>query len=164
MNSGITQVEMVAVLGGIPDSVFENCRKLTSFKTSEIVSGMVLDVGMRAFYYCESLVDCIILGNVENVGHEAFYHCDSLHHIDLPEGLEEIGSSAFAYSGLKSIYLPSTLGWISDCAFKFCTDLISVIYNGTKNDFLNKVMKSSRWDEDVKIHSISCRDGILQWQ
>ena len=130
------------------------------------INDEVIDIGYEAFSECLKLkfVKFSDAGRLKTIGNEAFYHCESLHSIDLPEGLEEIGSSAFAYSGLKSVYLPSTLGWISDCAFKFCTDLISVIYNGTKNDFLNNVMKSSRWDEDVKIHSISCRDGILQWQ
>ena len=77
----------------------------------------VIDLGASSFEYCCSLSK-ITMPGVEYIGEECFSSCKSLKGIVLPETLDRICSSAFAWcKALEAINIPRGLTVIDKCAF-----------------------------------------------
>lgn len=68
--------------------------------------------------------------NLKHIEQEAFSAAASAEEVDVPFGTETIGSQAFARSGLKKIYLPSTVYDIAEDAFS-AEDITIVTPDGT---------------------------------
>ena len=77
----------------------------------------VMDLGTSAFECCHSLFKVTMPG-VEYIGEKCFDSCTSLKEIVLPETLERICASAFAWcKALEAINIPCCLTVIDKCAF-----------------------------------------------
>jgi hypothetical protein len=63
----------------------------------------------RLFSGCSALERATINGAISSVGDFAFSGCSALGSISLPESLRYIGFRAFAYSGLRSVVVPSNV-------------------------------------------------------
>ena len=88
---------------------------------------------------------------------------DKIRHFEIPEGIEWIGKSAFRNCvNLEYLKLPKTLDEIHDEAFKGCSKLDKIFYNGSKADWGHiklgvQVFGSSGWIHQDK--TIYCNDG-----
>ena len=100
-------------------------------------------------------------GSVTAIGRYAFAANTGIDEITVPEGITEIRYCAFVKSSLRKLYLPRSLTFIDDQAFKDCQMLKEIHYAGTKAEFME--IRGIRWDApyhgfDVIIH---CTDGDL---
>ena len=75
------------------------------------------------YFADESISEFQIDAKYQVVGNGAFARCINLNSIKFNEGLTEIGEAAFAYTGVRSIELPSTLQTIKREAFANCKQL-----------------------------------------
>lgn len=75
------------------------------------------------YFADESISEFQIDAKYQVVGNGAFARCINLNSIKFNEGLTEIGEAAFAYTGVRSIELPSTLQTIKREAFANCEQL-----------------------------------------
>ena len=82
-----------------------------------------------AFRECDNLYSVTIPDNVITVSSQAFYGCDNLTIINLKNGIRAIVSDAFAYTNVETVTIPESV--VNCGGFLYCTNLKSVIYNGT---------------------------------
>lgn len=78
------------------------------------------DTGNNTFSECSSLTSVDIPASVSVIGFESFRKCTQLSRVSFADSscLEKIEGSAFRSTGLKEIYLPSTLKLIGSSAFE----------------------------------------------
>ena len=88
---------------------------------------------------------------------------DKIREIEIPEGIDWIGRSAFRNCvNLEYVKLPKTLSEIYDEAFKGCSKLNKIFYNGSKADWEQiklgvQAFGSSGWIHQDRI--VYCNDG-----
>ena len=95
---------------------FTNCPKLNSIEIPEGVT----TIPDNAFVYTTSLTYVGLPSTLTRIGNNAFYLCPQLtqlYMMILPDGLISIGNRAFSGCGLSTVYLPSSLEYISSDAF-----------------------------------------------
>ncbi len=74
----------------------------------------------------------------------------------MTEGVEELGYDAFSHcSNLKTVTLPKSLKKICDSAFRYCTGLEKIIFNGSKADW-SLIEKASNWRDYASNFVIEC--------
>ena len=109
----------------------------------------VVDIGIGAFGYCDSLTSIYIPEGVTTIRGEVVGHfsslrsihipesvvsigrwlllkCTSLKSINIPEGVTSIEAGAFEGCGLRSIYIPEGVTSINQYAFNNCSSLKSI--------------------------------------
>lgn len=96
----------------------------------------VITIGDYAFQQADGLKKITFGSKLENIGEGAFSYSELLELV-LPESLVSIGEGAFSGSyKLKKITIPASLKSIGDNAFASCSELTTVVYNGTSPDTL----------------------------
>ena len=128
--------------------MFYGCSSLTSI---DIPAG-VTSIGYQAFLGCSSLKSIAIPAGVTSIGEGTFFGCSSLTSIEIPagvtslasvtfaegSGLTSIGSSAFEdCSSLTSIEIPAGVTSIGLYAFYGCSNLDTVYYSGSIENWFN---------------------------
>jgi len=91
--------------------------KVKSAKDEYTVPGDVVTIASGVFYNNKTITKVNLPAGLEGIGNYAFAGCEAIKEISLPEGLKEIGYGAFADSGIKKIYVPSTVQVIGNEAF-----------------------------------------------
>ena len=87
----------------------------------------VVDIGVGAFGYCDSLASIHIPEGVTIIREEMFGHCTSLKSIHIPESVTIIDGWVFwTCKSLKSIHIPKSVTSIGDGAFNGCRSLRSI--------------------------------------
>lgn len=128
-----TEMKRADVFGDIGTDAFNNCISLTTLSIANAVN-----IGDRAFAYCEKLASIALPATVRAVGFGAFAHnysltravvygdigasafhtCSSLKDITINEGCSTIGDYALAYcTSLESLNLPQSLQGIGEGVF-----------------------------------------------
>lgn len=98
----------------------------SSLKKVVVESG-VTNVGLFAFYGCESITSVTLADSVTSIGDHAFRGCSKLSSVRLGSGLKEIGVSAFyACKELSEISLPSSLTTLGESVFAYCSRLEAI--------------------------------------
>ena len=143
--SSLTSVTIPDGVTSIGYSAFRHCSGLTSVT----IGNDVTSIGGYAFAYCSSLTSVTIPDGVTSIGHTAFYACSGLTSVTIPDGVTSIGSDAFLATpfynnqpdGLvvfgkvayrtkgtcpSDVTIPDGVTSISDCAFAYCSSLMSV--------------------------------------
>lgn len=88
----------------------------------------------------------------------------SLRSYTIPNNITAIGEYAFSgYNGLTGVVIPSTVTSIGAYAFRYCSELESITYLGTKDQW-KEVKKLPGWKKDSSIKKIICADGITNPQ
>ena len=124
------------------EGMFGNCKRLESVTLSNALAV----IGDRAFYGCSSLESITIPDSVHTVGSAAFQRCTLLKEINLGKGIVTIGSyyddsiyddtGAFlGCTSLETITLPVSVKTIYTDAFKGCSSLANVYYEGDIDDW-----------------------------
>lgn len=104
---------------------------LTPAESIENLVSVSLPEGIPSIPYntfngCSSLSRINIPSSVTSIGESAFQNCSSLESVSLGGNITTIQSSAFAYTGLRSVALPSKLTTLYDYVFGSCAQLESV--------------------------------------
>lgn len=101
-----------------------------------------------AFYNNMSLKSINIPKGVKIIGGQAFQSCSGLDTLALPEGLEYIGAAAFAYTGLKTLHIPSSVKHLGDNP-QFGASKLKTITIGAANPYF-KIVESAVCTMDGK--------------
>lgn len=178
--TSVTISEGVRVIGG---SEFEGCSSLTSVTIPDSVT----EIDDYAFKGCSSLTSVSIPESVTRIGDYAFADCKSLASITIPDNVKEISSYAFANCAidtlshpsitiqdslvieygvvkcvtncnLTKISIPRTVTGIEQKAFKGCTSLSEISYDGTIAQW-GYVKKQKNWNAKVPAKTVKCTDG-----
>ena len=122
----VTSFEMHRDTRVIADYTFADMKALETLKLED----KVVTIGNYAFYGAESLNTLLVSNDftqLENIGDYAFFGCDSLETLNLGNRLESIGKAAFyGAKSLSEIEIPSTVVFIGDYAFAYCSALTGV--------------------------------------
>lgn len=110
-----------------------------------------------------SFTKITIPASVDNIGRNAFEN-SGLEEITFekstPENycnLKTISHRAFCGCNLKSITLPSSLWLIDSSAFEDCSNLETINYEGTAEDWAD-VERSNDWHDGIKATTVKCSD------
>ena len=124
----LTSISLPEGVTSIGNSVFNNCYSLTSISLPEGVTS----IGNYAFNNCRFLTSISLPEGVTSIESFAFNNCCSLTSISLPEGVTSIGNSVFngCYS-LTSISLPEGVTSIGNYAFSNCYSLTDIVIKST---------------------------------
>ena len=88
----------------------------------------------------------------------------SLRSYTIPNNITAIGEYAFSgYNGLTGVVIPSTVTSIGAYTFRYCSELESITYLGTIDQW-KEVKKLPGWKKDSSIKKIICADGITNPQ
>ena len=107
-----------------------NCNAIIETATNILITGCgetvipndVVQIGVGAFVYCESLTSITIPESVMKISNGAFSDCSSLTSITIPKSVTEIGSLTFyGCSSLTSITIPEGVTCIEEFAFENCS-------------------------------------------
>lgn len=98
----------------------------------------VTNISPYVFKNMESLESITLPNNVETIGVAAFSECKKLRNVKLSKKMRVIEPYAFSncYS-LEKIELPTSLEYIDVKAFDGCIKLISVVYMGSKEEWIS---------------------------
>ena len=150
----LTEVEVPASIGRIPDSAFESCRSL---KKAEL-KGTVTSIGAKAFYCCTKLEVPQLSSGLTYIGPYAFYRTEfpvlelppslteigkyalagmRMTEVRIPEGVTSLGEGALQYAStyLRAVYLPASLKKIGKQCFFNTFDGTELHYNGFTRQF-----------------------------
>jgi hypothetical protein len=138
--------------------------------TTSVMTAILLDSGINPLKYLSYVPeyygtgvfkgDLILPTHIRSIGEYAFESCD-IEAVHIPEGASRIEYRAFANCPyLKDVYLPSSITAIDYLAFYHNEELVSIHYNGTKEEFYAIKMDEDSVFSDIytPIHLI-CTDG-----
>lgn len=104
--SGLESIVIPSSLTTLGESVFENCRALTSVSFEDGSNCKTINYG--AFAYCSSLNNIKLSTNLQIIGQGAFYGCTALSEITIPATVTRINKGAFQdCSNLKTMTILS---------------------------------------------------------
>lgn len=103
------------------------------------IPSSVTEIGVGAFYQCESLEKIDFSSSIKTIGRAAFTNCTSLKALNIPYGVEKIDEYAFSScTALKSITFPTTAKSVSQSALDGCNGLEElIILSNADFDFSN---------------------------
>ena len=148
---------------GVTYGPFYECTSLKSVK----LSNNLQFIGYGALNSCTSIESITLPNTVTTIKGGAFDGCTSLKSINFPEGLLYIGgnnnqvmqSNAFNNCiSLTQLDLPHSLLAIGGWSFEGCTNISSINYNGTIEEWGN-VYKGTAWARGVATTVVHCTDG-----
>jgi hypothetical protein len=96
--------------------IFMNCKRLEAK-----IPDTVVEVGEKAFAYCNSLQSIVIPDGITEIKAGTFSYCQNLKNVTIPESVKSIGEGAFNFCNkLEKIVLPKQLTQIGPYAFEYC--------------------------------------------
>lgn len=91
-----------------------------------------------------------------------YFFNEDMTKIIIPEGIQVLHQNCACFNKkLEEVHLPSTVTRIFDNSFDSCPNLSKIYYNGTSDDFYDKVLVDDFCDDsDVTIY---CTNGSFPW-
>ena len=98
-----------------------NCTE-AEFIIPAVYNGLpVLEIGLRAFYDCDTVIGITLENGLRKIGAQAFENCARLLYADIAESVSELGERAFADCAmLERVSLPNGLTALADGSFYGC--------------------------------------------
>lgn len=119
------------------------------------------DAGIDPLRYTDTVPDNFLFGvytqlhsipdifkipnNIKYIGKCAFAH-SSLKEIIIPDSVFSIGQAAFLDASITTLQLPRSVEMIDTSAFEACSDLKTIFYEGTEEEFIDLLENSSGGD------------------
>ena len=120
----------------IDKSMRYRCSTIETLDMSE--TNKIDTIDANAFYGCTALTKAIVSAKV--IGSFAFYNCSNLKTLQLygssesSQGVQELYNQCFAYTGVTSVYIPSSLT-VYGAAFAYCGSLTKFTVSSSNNYF-----------------------------
>ncbi|MCR5253786.1 MAG: leucine-rich repeat domain-containing protein [Treponema sp.] len=126
----------VTGLDRVSDSCFKDCKNLTSIELPDSITS----IEAAAFSGCSTLFSIGLPANLSMINMNTFSDCISLGAIEIPASVTRIGMEAFENcTALKNVVIrgtePIKLQAIDTCAFKNCSELAVIEFEGTTSDW-----------------------------
>lgn len=147
--------------------LYSNCEplwveKLTSILYQAGIDPLLhMDAVPREFAYSNSkLTDIVIPSNIKTIYPRAFQR-SSIYHVAIDEGCTYIFNSAFAFcENLEIVELPLSIQGIDDTAFFACSNLHTIVYAGTYQEWCGNVHKGRNWLSPTRMSEVvlQCTD------
>jgi len=150
----LENVNIPSTVTTIADYAFCHCESLANIKIPENVT----TIGNYAFNCCWKLEKIIIPNSVSYIGRKAFGHCRTLTNIEITNSVTAIKPFAF-HSLTEVIFLKNEIS-IGECVFTQCEELSSIIFRGTKAQWLT-ASKSGILGNGISDCIVNCTDGKL---
>jgi len=171
--TSLTSITIGNSVESIGDSAFRDCSSLTSITIPESVT----KIGNYAFRDCSSLTSITIPNSVTEFGTSPFYNCPiqtakipaiaaryinskSLKTVTITGGTEIVSPAFNSCTGLISLTIPDSVTTISDYAFSGCSNLTSITFNGTKEQW-KAIEKGYDWNSETGEYTVHCSDGDI---
>lgn len=139
----------------IPNSAFENCKKLEKVTISEGVK----EIGESAFSGCLSLQHVVLPDSVTKVDKRAFQDCTSLESIVLSKSLKEIEQHAFSgCSSLRELLIPASMETIWPGSFSRCSSLERIVVSEESTEFDSRENCNALIDTATNILAVGCKN------
>ncbi len=119
---------------------FAYCTDLKAIKIPDSVTY----IGEGVFEYCYDLEDVTLGCGIEDINSCTFSGCNGLKSLVLPDGIKTIAPFAFSYTGLESIYIPSSVTEIDVLAF--CGEPMIIYYASNQSEW-NSILTKTNPDE-----------------
>jgi hypothetical protein len=109
----------------------------------------------------------IIPDSVSTIGHGAFYQCYSLTDVTIPDGITSLEGTFSGCHALVTVSLPASVTYIGNSTFAYCSNLESITYRGTTEQWAAVELSDSNyyghndWNYKAPISSIICSDGTV---
>lgn len=132
----LTEIELPKNLTGISHNLFSGC---SSLKTVNIPENVTI-IHDAAFKNCTSLADINLPVKLIMIGKLAFSNCTSLTSVSIPKGNVSVDQQAFLNcTGLTEVTFGENMSFYTPAAniFEGCTNLQTVNYLGTEEEFLS---------------------------
>jgi hypothetical protein len=124
------------------EDYLDNYTVLPSSLIEVNVLAPVTDISNNAFMEANNIQKIVLPEGVMTLGYNAFNSCEALNNINLPSGLSMIHDFAFYESGISSIEVPGSVGYIGKYAFAKCPNLqffkILNAYTDIRQNILNE--------------------------
>ena len=134
--TNLKSIEIPSSVVSIGDSAFNSCTNLTSI----VIPDALTSIGDSVFNSCTSLTDIEIPSSVASIGEYAFAGCTKLKEVNIPNSVTNLGDYAFSTcSSLVTVGLSTQMVELPLNTFYKCTSLESVYFQGTINDWCNKL-------------------------
>ena len=93
-----------------------------------------------------------------------FLNSTGIRNYTVPDNIKSIGQYAFrdCYD-LEQVVIPKSVEQIDCQAFFNCSDITSILYYGTKNDFIKIESQKNPFADSYDV-IIECDDGNLTWE
>ena len=144
--------------GYIDSFAFQSC---SSLENVDLGTSTITEIRESAFSRCESLKSFILPASVRTLGNAVFSGCKFTDFvIESGSKLTNIPNYAFEGAEFVSFTIPKTVTTIGYNAFTGCSNLRTINYEGTMQDFLNINISSNAFPSTIT--SIRCSDGVLE--
>ena len=115
-------------LSGVSNNIFPITAN-TSITSATIANGSITHIGTSAFAGLNGLESFVIPDNITSMDGGVF-GLSGLKYVTIGRGLTTIPSGTFASSSLRTVTIPSGITSIGDLAFRACTGLTTVTFEG----------------------------------
>ena len=139
-NTGVTSIELGNSLRTIGEYAFYKSTNLENVEMQDNVE----EIGAGTFSGCTKLTSVRLSKKLTKISNVIFQNCESLKSITIPENVMQFETTVMGRSyafagctGLESITIPKEIHYLPGELFKDCTNLKTVNFRGTKEEWEN---------------------------